>query len=66
MGPDNFGQQAGQHFGDAGVVPGMSGLDLQAELNKRKIHLPMIFITGHGDVPMAVEAICPEIQSTGA
>lgn len=48
---------------DAGVLildvrmPGMSGLGLQAELNKRNRHLPIIFITGHGDVPMAVEAM---------
>jgi two-component system response regulator FixJ len=38
-------------------MPGMSGLDLQAELNKRRAHLPVVFITGHGDVPMAVEAM---------
>ena len=38
-------------------MPGMSGLDLQGELNKRKVHLPLIFITGHGDVPMAVDAM---------
>jgi FixJ family two-component response regulator len=38
-------------------MPGMSGLDLQRELNKRKSLLPIIFITGHGEIPMAVEAI---------
>lgn len=38
-------------------MPGMSGLELQAELNQRGIELPIIFITGHGDVPMSVEAI---------
>lgn len=38
-------------------MPGMSGLELQAELNKRRVHLPLIFITGYGDVPMAVEAM---------
>jgi two-component system response regulator FixJ len=38
-------------------MPGMSGLELQAELNKRQVHLPLIFITGHGDVPMAVDAM---------
>lgn len=38
-------------------MPVMSGLDLQAELNKRKVHLPLVFISGHGDVPMAVEAM---------
>jgi FixJ family two-component response regulator len=38
-------------------MPGMSGLELQRELNSRKVDLPLIFITGHGDVPMAVEAM---------
>ena len=38
-------------------MPGMSGLELQDELNKRHIEIPTIFITGHGDVPMAVNAI---------
>jgi FixJ family two-component response regulator len=38
-------------------MPGMSGLELQAELNARKIGMPTIFITGHGDVPMAVNAM---------
>lgn len=38
-------------------MPGMSGLELQRELNVRKVRLPLIFITGHGDVPMAVEAM---------
>jgi RNA polymerase sigma factor (sigma-70 family) len=38
-------------------MPGMSGLDLQQELNARGVSLPLIFITGHGDVPMAVEAM---------
>jgi len=35
-------------------MPGMSGLELQEHLVGRKIALPIIFITGHGDVPMAV------------
>jgi two-component system, LuxR family, response regulator TtrR len=35
-------------------MPGMSGLELQEELIARKAALPIIFITGHGDVPMAV------------
>jgi len=35
-------------------MPGMSGLELQEELLRRKAELPIIFITGHGDVPMAV------------
>jgi FixJ family two-component response regulator len=38
-------------------MPGMSGLELQAKLNERHSILPIIFITGHGDVPMAVEAM---------
>jgi two-component system response regulator FixJ len=38
-------------------MPGMSGLELQRELNARRIELPIIFITGHGDVPMAVGAM---------
>ena len=38
-------------------MPQMSGLELQQELNRRGWPLPVIFITGHGDVPMAVEAM---------
>lgn len=38
-------------------MPGMSGLDLQQALNERHSILPIVFITGHGDVPMAVEAM---------
>lgn len=38
-------------------MPGMSGLKLQDEMNRRGITLPIIFITGHGDVSMAVEAL---------
>lgn len=38
-------------------MPGMTGLDLQAELKRRGIGLPVIFITGHGDVPMAMRAV---------
>ena len=37
-------------------MPGMSGLDLQRELQARHISLPVIFLTGHGDVPVAVRA----------
>ena len=38
-------------------MPEMSGLDLQRELKARDAALPLIFITGHGDVPMAVSAM---------
>ena len=39
------------------LMPGMSGLELQQQLNARGAVIPLIFITGHGDVPMAVEAM---------
>ncbi len=38
-------------------MPGMSGLELQARLAKTRTTLPIVFITAHGDVPMAVEAM---------
>ncbi len=38
-------------------LPGLSGLDLQQELTAAKIDLPVIFITGHGDIPMSVRAM---------
>ncbi|MBN8765098.1 MAG: response regulator transcription factor [Thiobacillus sp.] len=38
-------------------MPGISGLDLQERLQKQGIHLPVIIITGHGDVPVAVRAM---------
>ncbi len=38
-------------------MPGLSGLDLQGRLGAEKIHPPIIIITGHGDVPMAVRAV---------
>jgi two-component system response regulator FixJ len=59
--PRAFLDQCGTH--DAGCLildvrmPRMSGLELQQELSRRRYTLPIIFITGHGDVPMAVEAM---------
>jgi FixJ family two-component response regulator len=38
-------------------VPGLSGLDFQAELARANIHIPIIFMTGHGDIPMTVRAM---------
>jgi FixJ family two-component response regulator len=38
-------------------LPGMSGLNFQAELAKANIVIPIIFITGHGDIPMSVKAM---------
>jgi FixJ family two-component response regulator len=38
-------------------LPGPSGLDFQTELAKANIHIPIIFMTGHGDIPMTVRAM---------
>jgi FixJ family two-component response regulator len=38
-------------------MPGLSGLDLQRDLAEANIHIPIIFITGHGDIPMSVRAM---------
>ncbi|MFB9267650.1 response regulator transcription factor [Bradyrhizobium erythrophlei] len=38
-------------------LPGLSGLDFQTELAKSNIRIPIIFITGHGDIPMSVRAM---------
>jgi len=38
-------------------LPGLSGLDLQREMAAADIHTPIIFITGHGDIPMTVRAM---------
>ena len=38
-------------------MPGMSGLELQQQLNLRGAVIPVIFITGHGDIPMSVQAM---------
>ena|SRR3989440_2942323 len=38
-------------------LPGLSGLEFQTELAKANIHIPIIFVTGHGDIPMSVRAM---------
>ncbi len=38
-------------------LPGVSGLELQNHLNREEIHIPIIFMTGHGDIPMSVRAM---------
>ena len=38
-------------------LPGMSGLDFQTLLEKAAIHIPIVFVTGHGDIPMSVKAM---------
>jgi FixJ family two-component response regulator len=38
-------------------LPGLSGLDLQRELMQAGVHIPIIFMTGHGDIPMTVRAM---------
>lgn len=58
---DDYGRQ--RHGGSSECLvsdirmPGMSGLQLQEELRRRGIPLPLVFVTAHGDVPMAVEAM---------
>ena len=52
-----------EHFEGIGCIildvqmPGLSGMDLQVELGKAEYSMPIVFITGHGDIPMSVEAI---------
>ena len=38
-------------------LPGVSGLDFQSELARANIQIPIVFITGHGDIPMSVKAM---------
>src|SRR3989475_11879671 len=38
-------------------MPGLSGMDLQHELAQSGIHIPIIFVTAHGDIPMSVRAM---------
>jgi two-component system, LuxR family, response regulator FixJ len=58
---DQFLQAYNEHMRGCLVLdirmPGMTGLELQETLNRRRATLPIIFITGHGDIPMAVEAM---------
>ena len=52
-----------EHFNGIGCLlldvqmPGLSGMDLQEELSKADYHMPIIFITGHGNIPMSVQAM---------
>ena len=39
------------------MLPGMNGMELQAELAARDVDLPIVFLTGHGDIPMSVQAM---------
>src|SRR5215472_4870786 len=38
-------------------LPGLSGLDLQKQIVSERTHIPIVFITGHGDVPSTVQAM---------
>lgn len=38
-------------------MPGIDGMQLQQELNRRNIKLPVVFLTGHGDIPLSVKAV---------
>jgi FixJ family two-component response regulator len=58
---DEF-QRSGRPDGPACLVldvrlPGQSGLELQRELSASRIQVPIVFITGHGDIPMSVQAM---------
>jgi FixJ family two-component response regulator len=54
---------AREHFHGIGCIlldiqmPGLSGMDLQEQLNKAGYHMPIIFVTGHGDIPTSVQAM---------
>ncbi len=63
-GPEFVAAYAGERHGEAREclvsdmrMPQMSGLQLQDELQRRGIALPLVFVTAHGDVPLAVEAM---------
>jgi FixJ family two-component response regulator len=61
--PQEFMQQMRKHRNVQGCIildvrlPGSSGLDFQRELARAGIHMPVIFLTGHADIPMTVQAI---------
>jgi RNA polymerase sigma factor (sigma-70 family) len=38
-------------------MPGLTGMDLQEEMVRRDLQLPVVFVTGHGDIPMSVQAM---------
>jgi len=54
---------AREHFDGIGCIlldvqmPGLSGMDLQAKLSQAETNMPIVFITGHGDIPMSVQAM---------
>jgi FixJ family two-component response regulator len=58
---DEFLQQAAPNGPSCLVLdvrlPGLSGLDFQSELAKADIRIPIVFMTGHGDIPMSVKAM---------
>jgi two-component system response regulator FixJ len=54
---EEFGNEAFECIVSDVRLPGMSGLELQRELKRRRSSIPLILITGHGDVDMAVAAI---------
>ncbi|NJO37551.1 MAG: response regulator transcription factor [Rhizobiales bacterium] len=58
---EEFSLQDGEHKADCLLLdlrmPGMSGLELQAALKHKGVDLPIVFITAHGDIPMAVQAM---------
>lgn len=54
--PDGVAEEAGCLVLDV-RMPGLTGMDLQRELRSKNRNLPIVFITGHGDIPMSVNAM---------
>jgi FixJ family two-component response regulator len=54
--PDSVAERAGCLVLDVSM-PGLTGIDLQRELQSKNCNLPIVFITGHGDIPMSVKAM---------